>query len=77
MPAEICWKCKELKLVVTLCADDRLCPDCDTENERKLIEILAQQPAAKSDSIVKRSKRVGKDVAGLAVNTDTHSCYTD
>lgn len=39
MPREVCWRCKKLKDGVTLCAEDRLCPDCDRENERGLRAI--------------------------------------
>jgi hypothetical protein len=34
MPQEVCWKCKQRKPGVTLWGDDRLCHDCDEENER-------------------------------------------
>lgn len=41
MPRELCWSCKVIKDGVKLCADDRLCPDCDRENERELEVIRA------------------------------------
>jgi hypothetical protein len=42
MPKEVCWSCKVIKDGVKLCADDRLCPDCDRENERGLAAIRAR-----------------------------------
>jgi hypothetical protein len=30
---ELCWQCKGTKTGVKLCAEDRLCPDCDRANE--------------------------------------------
>lgn len=41
MPKELCWGCKAVKDGVKLCAEDRLCPDCDRENERRLAAIRA------------------------------------
>ena len=41
MPREVCWSCKVAKDGVKLCADDRLCPDCDRENKRGLEAIRA------------------------------------
>jgi hypothetical protein len=39
MPKEVCWKCKAVKDGVKLCADDRLCPDCDRENDIALAAL--------------------------------------
>jgi hypothetical protein len=36
MPAKVCCNCGQKKAGVKLCADDLLCPECYTENERKL-----------------------------------------
>ena len=50
MPVELCWSCRKLKNDVRLCDDDRLCHDCDVENERKLKEIWAKQAADGTDA---------------------------
>jgi hypothetical protein len=47
MPTETCWKCKQKKEGVKLCADDRLCPECDAENERAL--ALTRRPSKVKD----------------------------
>jgi hypothetical protein len=43
---EVCWKCKEVKAGVTLCSDDRLCPDSYQENECGLAAIRASASIA-------------------------------
>ena len=45
---ELCFKCKEIKRGVTLCADDRLCPDCYQKNELALKAIREEQQAKAS-----------------------------
>lgn len=50
MPSELCWACRKLKEGVRLCGDDRLCRECDVENERKLREIRAKQSADASNT---------------------------
>ena len=42
----MCWNCKLIKDGVTLCAEDRLCPDCDRENERRLTDNRARGQSA-------------------------------
>jgi len=48
MPTELCSKCREIKSGVTLCADDRLCPDCSAENERQLAVLKNRSDGEKS-----------------------------
>ena len=47
MPKDVCMKCRKVA-EVKLCADDLLCHDCDTENERQLAAISAQRSAGQS-----------------------------
>ena len=49
MPQEVCWKCKQRKPGVTLCGDDRLCRDCDEENERLLAAIHGKKTVQAND----------------------------
>ena len=48
MLIELCLDCRKQKDDVRLCGDDRLCHECDVENERKLREIRAKQSAGAS-----------------------------
>lgn len=50
MPTELCWRCKEVKPGVKLCAEDRLCPQCDEENELALAAIRAAADASNSET---------------------------
>jgi hypothetical protein len=43
MSTELCGNCKEVKHGVTLCAEDRLCPDCCEKNAQALAALRKAQ----------------------------------
>ena len=46
MPTELCWKCKQIRKGVTLYGDDRCCPACIEENDKKLAAIREERKSA-------------------------------
>lgn len=61
MPTELCFKCGEVKQGVTLCADDRLCPECYMKNEialKAIRDAKAPNNVNTSNSPVLSDKRI-------------------
>lgn len=50
MPAEICFKCKEIRHGVFLYGDDRICPQCYEKNEQALAAIRVEKQAVDQPS---------------------------
>src|SRR5664279_6199733 len=72
MPREVCWHCKEIKNNVKLCADDRLCDDCEHENDRLLELIRFEKSKGQSSSAMASArKRLSADVAPAATTMGT------
>jgi len=61
MPTEVCWGCKQLKPGVKLCAEDRLCRECDAANQRALsaARIETEKNSKQSKSVKNAAKNTG------------------
>lgn len=64
MPTEVCWKCKQKKEGVKLCAEDRLCPECDAENEKALAALRRSSKAKDKNVVSGRKVSTSKSSAG-------------
>jgi hypothetical protein len=57
MSTELCWNCKEEKHGVTLCAEDRLCPECNEQNVKALAALQQAQIGTASGSTAVEGKQ--------------------
>jgi hypothetical protein len=77
MPTELCWKCKEFKTGVKLCAEDKLCPECDEENERALAAQQQQSAAAQRTENNSTKTRKASERSTAKRKTESTTTSTD
>lgn len=64
LSTELCWNCKQQKQGVTLCAEDRLCPECNEQNVKALAALRQAQTGTASGSTAVEGKQTRGRRAG-------------
>jgi len=64
LSTELCWNCKQQKHGVTLCAEDRLCPECNEQTVKALAALLQAQTGTASGSTAVEGKQTRGRRAG-------------
>jgi len=75
MPTEVCWGCKQLKSGVKLCAEDRLCRECDAANQCALsaARIETEKNSKQSQSVKNTAKHTGSSSLSSIHSQPVHS----